>query len=56
MTLLSAKVRTGLPLDDEADYDAVGVLPLKLVAGDAIADSRVPSTINLPIKVQNYRR
>ncbi|WP_414528632.1 pyridoxamine 5'-phosphate oxidase family protein [Nodularia chucula] len=59
LTEASAKVRTGPPLDDEADYTLpvwAGVLPLKLVAGDAIADSRVPSTINLPMEVQNYSR
>ncbi|WP_414550805.1 pyridoxamine 5'-phosphate oxidase family protein [Anabaena sp. CCY 0017] len=59
LTEASAKVRTGAPLDDEADYALpvwAGVLPLKLVAGEAIADSRVPSTINVPVEVQNYTR
>jgi uncharacterized protein len=55
----SAKVRTGPPLDDEADYTLpvwAGVVPLQLVAGKAIADSRVQSTINIPAEVQNYTR
>ncbi len=59
LTEASAKVRTGPPLDDEADYALpvwAGVLPLKLVAGEAIADSRVPSTINIPVEVENYTR
>ncbi|HYW20809.1 MAG TPA: pyridoxamine 5'-phosphate oxidase family protein [Nodularia sp. (in: cyanobacteria)] len=59
LTEASAKVRTGPPLDDEADYAFpvwAGVLPLKLVTGDAIADSRVPSTINIPVEVKNYTR
>ncbi|GAX34087.1 pyridoxamine 5'-phosphate oxidase family protein [Nodularia sp. NIES-3585] len=59
LTEASAKVRTGPPLDDEADYALpvwAGVLPLKLVTGEAIADSRVPSTINIPVEVENYTR
>ncbi|YAF94360.1 MAG: pyridoxamine 5'-phosphate oxidase family protein [Nodularia sp. CChRGM 3473] len=59
LTEASAKVRTGPPLDDEADYALpvwAGVVPLKLVAGEAIADARVPSTINTPIEVKNYTR
>jgi len=47
----SAKMRTGAPLDDEADYDLpvwAGVVPLQLVAGEAIADSRLQSGITPP--------
>ena len=39
----SAKVRSGPPIDDEADYDLpvwAGVVPLFLAAGDPIADPR----------------
>lgn len=57
LTEASAKVRTGPPLDDEADYDLpvwAGVLPLKLVAGVAIADSR--SIEPIPTQVRNYTR
>ena len=40
----SAKVRTGPPLDDEEDYALplwAGVLPLRLTAGEPIADPRL---------------
>ncbi len=39
---VSAKVRTGPPKDDEADYSLpvwAGVIPLKVVEGEAIPDS-----------------
>ncbi|GAP99664.1 pyridoxamine 5'-phosphate oxidase family protein [Leptolyngbya sp. NIES-2104] len=55
----SAKVRTGAPKDDEADYALpvwAGELPLKLVAGNAIADPQLSSDIPLPDYVQNYSR
>ena len=58
LTEASAKIRTGPPVDDEADYSLpiwAGVIPLKLVALEAIADSRLHSEINLPDCVQNYR-
>jgi hypothetical protein len=40
----SAKVRTGPPIDDEEDYSLpiwAGVLPLRVAAGDAVADPRL---------------
>jgi nitroimidazol reductase NimA-like FMN-containing flavoprotein (pyridoxamine 5'-phosphate oxidase superfamily) len=40
----SAKVRTGPPVDDEEDYGLpiwAGVLPLRVTAGDAVADPRL---------------
>jgi nitroimidazol reductase NimA-like FMN-containing flavoprotein (pyridoxamine 5'-phosphate oxidase superfamily) len=55
----SAKMRTGAPLDDEADYDLpvwAGVVPLQLVAGEAISDSRLQPAITPPICIQNYTR
>lgn len=55
----SAKIRTGAPLDDEADYDLpvwAGVVPLQLVAGEAIADSRNQPGITPPTCIQNYTR
>jgi nitroimidazol reductase NimA-like FMN-containing flavoprotein (pyridoxamine 5'-phosphate oxidase superfamily) len=55
----SAKMRTGAPLDDEADYDLpvwAGVVPLQLVAGEAIADSRLQPAITPPTYIQNYTR
>ena len=40
----SAKVRTGPPIDDEEDYELpiwAGVLPLRMSAGEAVADPRL---------------
>ncbi|KAB8335294.1 pyridoxamine 5'-phosphate oxidase family protein [Scytonema tolypothrichoides VB-61278] len=59
ITEASAKVRTGPPLDDEEDYSLpvwAGVLPLQLVAGDAIADSRLHTETALPKYIQKYTR
>lgn len=47
----SAKVRTGSPNDDEADYSLpvwAGVVPLQIVTGEAIADPRLSPKITLP--------
>ncbi|HKP86706.1 MAG TPA: pyridoxamine 5'-phosphate oxidase family protein [Blastocatellia bacterium] len=55
----SAKVRTGPPIDDEEDYELgvwAGVLPLRLQAGEAINDDRLPSGISLPEYVREYKR
>jgi nitroimidazol reductase NimA-like FMN-containing flavoprotein (pyridoxamine 5'-phosphate oxidase superfamily) len=55
----SAKVRTGPPLDDEADYSLpvwAGVLPLQQKAAAPIPDSRLQPGITLPDYVQNYTR
>ena len=55
----SAKIRTGPPLDDEEDYEMrvwAGVLPLKMITGEPIADPRLPSGINPPDYVLNYNR
>ncbi len=59
ITEASAKVRTGAPNDDEADYNLpiwAGVLPLQLVAGNPIADSRLQSGTVIPAHVTNYSR
>ncbi len=56
---VSAKVRTGPPLDDEEDYALsvwAGVIPLKLQAGDPIADPRLPDEIKPPVYATNYSR
>ena len=56
---VSAKVRTGPPLDDEEDYALdiwAGVLPLKLVAGDPINDPRLPKNIEPPAYTLQYSR
>jgi uncharacterized protein len=59
ITEASAKVRTGAPNDDEADYNLpvwAGVLPLQLTPGNPIADSRLQSGIEIPAHVTNYSR
>jgi nitroimidazol reductase NimA-like FMN-containing flavoprotein (pyridoxamine 5'-phosphate oxidase superfamily) len=56
---VSAKVRTGPPLDDEEDYAMevwAGVLPLKIVAGSPINDPRLPEGIEPPSYTLKYSR
>jgi nitroimidazol reductase NimA-like FMN-containing flavoprotein (pyridoxamine 5'-phosphate oxidase superfamily) len=56
---VSAKVRTGPPIDDEEDYALnvwAGVLPLKLVAGEPINDPRLPDRSQPPSYTLNYSR
>jgi uncharacterized protein len=53
----SAKVRTGPPLDDEADYELshwAGVLPLRLAADHPIADPGLRAGIEPPAHVTSY--
>jgi len=55
----SAKIRTGPPLDDEEDYGMevwAGVMPLRLEAGQPIADPRLLPGIDPPEYVFNYSR
>lgn len=55
----SAKVRTGGPVDDDADYDLpiwAGVLPLTLQPGVPEADTRLPAGIELPASILGYHR
>lgn len=55
----SAKVRTGPPADDEADYAMpvwAGVVPLSLVAGKPIPDDRLPSDTPVPAYVKRRKR
>ena len=55
----SAKIRTGPPLDDEEDYALpmwAGVVPLKLTAGEPIADPRLPEGTPVPDYAKNYKR
>lgn len=55
----SAKVRTGNPVDDDADYDLnvwAGVIPLKTVAGQPENDARLKDEIALPAYLSNYKR
>jgi uncharacterized protein len=54
----SAKVRSGPPIDDEEDYALdvwAGVLPLRLVAGEPVADPRLPAGIPVPEYAREYR-
>lgn len=54
----SAKVRTGDPGDDEADYDLpiwAGVIPVKTTIGEPIPDPRNLSGVDLPNHVRNFR-
>lgn len=55
----SAKVRTGNPIDDEADYALnvwAGVLPLKTAIGEPEKDARLKEQIALPDYLSNYKR
>jgi hypothetical protein len=55
----SAKVRTGVPKDDEADYLLpiwAGELPLRLVALAPVPDPDLASNIKVSPSVQQYRR
>jgi uncharacterized protein len=56
---VSAKIRTGPPIDDEEDYKLAvwaGVVPLTLVAHAPIVDDRVPASIDAPDYVTRYSR
>lgn len=56
---VSAKVRTGPPLDDEEDYELpiwAGVVPLRVVAGEPIPDPRLPNNIPAPGYALKYER
>lgn len=55
----SAKVRTGAPIDDDADYELpiwAGVLPLSLSVGAPQPDTRLVPGVELPGSVVQYRR
>jgi uncharacterized protein len=56
---VSAKVRTGPPLDDEEDYALpmwAGVLPLKMTAQAPLPDPRANPAIPAPGYLTNYSR
>jgi uncharacterized protein len=56
---VSAKVRTGPPVDDEPDYDLpiwAGVLPLRQVADAPVPDPRLDSALDPPSHVTAWRR
>ena len=55
----SAKIRTGPPTDDAADYSLpvwAGVLPLALAPSTPLADPQLPKEISVPNNVRNYSR
>lgn len=56
---VSAKVRTGPPIDDEEDYELsiwAGVVPLSIAAGSPISDDRLPADIAVPEYARRYAR
>lgn len=56
---VSAKVRTGPPIDDEEDYALniwAGVVPLQITAGQPINDPRLPENIPAPAYALHYKR
>ena len=55
----SAKVRTGPPKDDEADYDLpvwAGVLPLRQVADIPVPDPAMSQELTVPDSIRSFRR
>lgn|SRR5512143_1339731 len=56
---VSAKIRSGPPIDDEEDYELpvwAGTVPLKLTAAAPIADDRLPAGIDAPKYATAYVR
>jgi nitroimidazol reductase NimA-like FMN-containing flavoprotein (pyridoxamine 5'-phosphate oxidase superfamily) len=59
MEEVSAKVRTGGPVDDAEDYELpvwAGVLPLPMTTAAPIADARLKAGIAVPENVAKYSR
>jgi len=59
LTEASAKIRTGPPVDDEADYDLpvwAGEVPLRLTAAPPINDPRLSTGIIAPSYALHYYR
>ena len=59
LTEASAKIRTGPPVDDEADYALpiwAGELPLRVVTDIPIDDPKLSAGIHCPESVQSYKR
>src|SRR5215467_6689569 len=55
---VSAKIRTGPPIDDDEDYALpiwAGVVPVRLAAGEPVADERLPAAVALPGYVRTPR-
>jgi uncharacterized protein len=56
---VSAKVRTGGPVDDENDYNLptwAGVLPLETSVKSPVPDARLDKNIPVPAYLKNYTR
>jgi nitroimidazol reductase NimA-like FMN-containing flavoprotein (pyridoxamine 5'-phosphate oxidase superfamily) len=56
---VSAKVRSGPPLDDEDDYTLdvwAGVIPLQILASAPVSDPRLPERIEPPPYALSYKR
>ena len=56
---VSAKVRTGPPVDDEPDYDLpiwAGVLPVRQVADPPVPDERLDPSLDVPTHVATWHR
>jgi hypothetical protein len=56
---VSAKVRTGPPIDDEEDYGMpvwAGVIPLSLTASAPVSDPRLTAPVAPPEYARQYRR
>jgi nitroimidazol reductase NimA-like FMN-containing flavoprotein (pyridoxamine 5'-phosphate oxidase superfamily) len=55
----SAKVRTGPAVDDEEDYSFptwAGVVPLEMIAGAPVSDSRLDPSREVPAYAKHYTR
>lgn len=55
----SAKIRTGPPLDDEEDYSLdvwAGIIPLRMIAEEPIADPRLQPAAKVPAYALKYGR
>lgn len=56
---VSAKIRTGPPVDDEEDYQLgcwAGEVPMRLVPEQPVADPQLRAGIALPAYAKNYKR
>jgi nitroimidazol reductase NimA-like FMN-containing flavoprotein (pyridoxamine 5'-phosphate oxidase superfamily) len=59
LTEASAKIRTGPPVDDDADYELpvwAGIIPLRLLADEPVADPRLPAGTEPPSYATEYER
>jgi uncharacterized protein len=57
LTEVSAKIRTGPPLDDEPDYALpvwAGVIPLRLTPGEPVRDEKCDAAIPAPAYLAQY--